>query len=174
MILIPPPSIEERWQSMVWLFIPLFSATPHSYKTSLKWRLVQRDSERDGKLHRKNSIGRNQNIQLCAQVFFPNNNRDRNKWGSGRKSKTASGGFAPMWYTGVERDCVTDVLPDTVWERVKSAKSLRLPKVRVTVMLCLFLYISGTPYVTVLPHFTVIQTDGTQLKRTHIKVWYIL
>lgn len=50
---------------------------------------------------------------------------------------------------------------------MKSGKSLRIPKVRVTVMLCLFLYISGRPYVTVLPHFTVTQTDDTQLKHTH-------
>lgn len=70
MILISPPSIEEWWQNTAWLFIPLFSTNSHSCKTSLKWQLVQSDSERDGKWHRKNSINRNQNIRLYEKVFL--------------------------------------------------------------------------------------------------------
>lgn len=121
MVLISPPSIEEWWQNTAWLFIPPFSANSHSSKTSLKWQLVQRDSERDGKLHRTNSMNRNQNIPWYEKVFLPiiitaATSEAQDKRFFFLKSKAASGGFAPMWNAGVGRGRVTDVSLDTVRE----------------------------------------------------------
>lgn len=94
---------------------------------------------------------------------FPNNNHDRNKWASGQKKVV----FFVFLFFKVKQAvvvlhlCDMLVLNGAVWQmscwtlcerEVKSGKSLRLPKVRVRGMLCLFLCITGTPYVTVLSH----------------------